>query len=65
MQQLQFIEEPLEIVVDRRLNEMKNQNASVRKGLFARHSELEKKYISLENEFENLKRAICRASPQH
>lgn len=58
--QLELFEEPRDMRIDREIAELKSQINSLRKGLFARHSELAKMYSHLEHEFETLKQALCR-----
>jgi hypothetical protein len=62
--QLNFFKDP-ETCRFEAIEEMveKNYNSQerVRRGLFARHGDLEKKYDELRHEFEQLKQAICKA----
>lgn len=60
MKQLEMITPSLEEKVDLKVSEMKEQVQKVRKSLFARHSELQKHYLDLKNEFELLKSILCR-----
>lgn len=43
-----------------RLEKVKAQTESTRRGLFARHAELKKMYDELKFEFDSLKMAICK-----
>jgi hypothetical protein len=52
-----IVEEPInKLILENQ--QLKEQVGNVRRGLFARHSELEKKYNNLAHEFEQLKQAI-------
>lgn len=43
-----------------KIEKVKAQTESTRKGLFARHAELTKMYTELKYEFDSLKMAICK-----
>lgn len=66
MENLQLIlfEESQEEINRRELGTIKKQLDNVRKGLFARHTELAKKYMELYYEFEDLKRELCKYKNQ-
>ncbi len=57
---LLLFQETKEEILERELKEARKEITNVRKGLFARHSELEKKYQSLFFEFETLKESIAK-----
>lgn len=42
------------------IEKVRKSSDKVRKGIYARHAELAKMYMELQNEFQNLKRAMCR-----
>lgn len=58
--QLELFEEPREMRIEREIADLKSQISSMRKALFARHSELAKMYHELSHEFATLKHAVCR-----
>jgi len=43
---------------------VKQSSDKVRKGIYARHGELYKKYVDLEERFQILERNICHGSPK-
>ena len=55
-----LFEETPEQKFDRMFSEMKNEISNVRRGLFARHSELERKYQETYFELETLKESIAK-----
>ena len=57
---LLLFHETKEQIIERELGEARKEITNVRKGIFARHSELEKKYQNLFFEFELLKEAIAK-----
>jgi hypothetical protein len=56
-----FVEEPLEGQLIRRVKELEEKLDRQRKGQFAKIGQLRKDYDSLIYEFETLKAAICRS----
>lgn len=57
--QLDFLEDQSELAqLKRELQAARTETANVRRGLFARHNELGKLYLSLQQEMEALKKQI-------
>jgi hypothetical protein len=61
MIQLDFFEQDETTVLRHRLNDLKDSQDKVRKGLYARNSELQKKYDNLLQRLEVIETHICRA----
>jgi hypothetical protein len=60
MQLLLFKHEPSIDEISNRVDEMQKSSEKVRRGIYAKHSQLNKMYIELKNEFEQLKSAITK-----
>jgi hypothetical protein len=60
-QQLQLFPESREERLEREVESLRKDLSTLRRGLFARHSELSKKYQETIYEFEMLKGAICKS----
>lgn len=60
MTTLTFLPETYEEKLDRQLKEMKQELSNMRRGLFARHSALERKYQETYFELELLKSSIAK-----
>lgn len=58
--QLEFFPKTHEERIDCEIHEIKSQLSSMRKALFARHSELAKMYTEIRHELDTLKHALCR-----
>lgn len=61
-QQLTLFPETREERLEREVLSLKKELSVIRRGLFARHGELQKKYDHTIHEFEMLKGAICRSN---
>ncbi len=59
MKQLDLFEEPKHLRLEREIEHLKGQYEKIRKGQFAKISEIKKMYTELYWDFENLKRAMC------
>lgn len=59
MQQLLLFPETEQEILRKEMEKIKGEISNTRKGLFSRHSELQKKYDSLHHEFEMLRYAVC------
>ena len=62
MEQLTLWSESREEKLEREMKELRESHEKVRKGQFAKISQLAKMYSQLEHEFEILKQSICRSS---
>ena len=62
--QLQLIPETIEKTIERETQELQSQITTLRKALFARHSEISKQMLEIKNEFDVLRSALCRANKE-
>lgn len=59
MIQLDFFEKDETLIVRDQMRQMKESNDKIRKSLYARHGELQKKYDDLAKRMEIIERHIC------
>lgn len=63
MIQLDFFQEEEVVILSNEIKRVKESNDKVRKSLFAKHGELQKKYMDLLYRMEILERNICQKYP--
>jgi hypothetical protein len=61
-EQLTLFPETKEEILEREIISLRKEVSSIRKGIYAKHSELQRKYDSTIHELETLKIALCRSS---
>jgi ribosomal protein L29 len=64
IEQLTFFEPTADEINAKRIEEVNESLHKVRKKLFAQHGEILKVILEMKNEFEHLKRAICRGNAE-
>jgi hypothetical protein len=65
IEQLDFFPATADEINAKRIEEVAKSSDKVRKKLFAQHGELLKIITEMKNDFEHLKRAICRGNNEH
>lgn len=62
VEQLEFFEPTQEEILSNKIDAIKESTNKVRKKLFAQHGEILKVILEMKNDFEHIKRAICRGN---